>query len=117
MNIMRFLFTLSIELSAKKNEIGIIEEIETSPEPIVAENRLDTKTYTPMFLSGTNISGVDIEENMKEEVTTNSIQTLEPKKDFEFTIPFITKSNELKEEDINQVATYILDQSEKNFEK
>jgi anti-anti-sigma regulatory factor len=84
----------------KKNEIGIMEEIETSPEPILTENRLETKTYTPMFLSGTNISGIDKEENITEDINTNATQTIEPKKDFEFTIPFITKSNELKEEDI-----------------
>jgi anti-anti-sigma factor len=84
----------------QKKESPIIEDIETSPEPIISENRMDTKTYTPMFLSGTNISGVDIEESMKGNFTTHSTQTIEPKKDFEFTIPFITKSNDLKEEDI-----------------
>ncbi len=77
-----------------------IEEIITSPDIPLEEEK--GERYVPLFLSEANVPGIEMDHDPNKESNETLPHTSENKKDFEFTIPFITKSKALTEENIKE---------------
>lgn len=77
-----------------------LEEINTTPYISVEEDV--GEKYVPLFLSEANVPGVEIDQDKITENIEALNRTIENKKDFEFSIPFITNSKALTEENIKE---------------
>jgi anti-anti-sigma factor len=99
-------------LKEERDLYSDLEEISTSPDISLKEEK-----YVPMFLSEASVPGVGIELDQNTSIESNKMidYSVENKKDFEFTIPFITRSNDLTEEDIKD--SIIIEEEHRGYQE